>query len=196
MKALDPALVAHLGARGQINARVLLWFHATLISNDAPAPWGVWTGDDDRTFTIDGQPRTYFGAGAMGAPGDLTFETGYVVRILRAQLAHFHTDVADRLALTNLRLARCDLHQIHMAPGSHDLIAAPLLKFRGVVETVNLPRPAQGQSGMADVQMASSARDLTQPLQITKSNDTQLAVWPGDNFRKYNTAKGGDPWGE
>ncbi len=145
MKSLDPALIAHLGARGQICSHVLVWFSAVQrLDGVTAAPWGVWTGDADRTFTIDGSPRTYYGAGAMGPPGALSFEVGYVVRLHRLQLSHLHADVKAALASTEIRLRPVELHQVHLVPGSHDLVAAPLLRLRGAVESLSLPRLAIG----------------------------------------------------
>jgi hypothetical protein len=158
----------------------------------------VWTGDDDRTFTIDGSPRTYYGAGAMGPPGALSFEVGYVVRLHRLQLSHLHADVKAALASTEIRLRPVELHQVHLVPGSHDLVAAPLLRLRGAVESLSLPRLAIGGAGMAEVQVASSARDMTRPLEITKSDATLRAVYPGDGFRRYIAVSGTVKvaWGE
>jgi hypothetical protein len=199
MKSLDLALVAHLGARGQITSHVLVWFSAVQrLDGVTAAPWGVWTGDDDRTFTVDGIPRTYYGAGAMGPPGALSFEVGYVVRLHRLQLSHLHADVKAALASTEIRLRPVELHQVHLVPGSHDLVAAPLLRLRGTVESLSLPRLAIGNNGMAEVQVASSARDMTRPLEITKSDATLRAVYPGDGFRRYIAVSGTVKvaWGE
>jgi hypothetical protein len=198
MKTLDPALIAHLGSREPLNTRLLVWFDALALADGSPAPWGVWTGEDDRIFTIDGQPRTYFGAGAMGEPGELTHEAGYVVRLYRVALSHLHADVAPALALTRLRLRPVEIHQVHLAPGSHDLVAPPLQKFRGRVETLTLPRAEAGKSAMAEVQIASTARDMTLTLDITRSDATLRMQHPTDGFRKYAaiTAKVTTAWGE
>lgn len=198
MKAIDPVLSAHLGARGALAPRVLVWFAARARVSGLPAPWGVWNGDDDRTFTIDGQPRLYWGAGALIDPGVLTSEAGYVVRLHRISIAQFHADVAGALASTDIRMARADLHQVHLQPGSHDLVAAPLRRFRGFVEGLSLPLPAQGATAAAEVQLASAVRSLTIPLDVTKSDATLQAVHPGDLFRRYIAISGSvtTAWGE
>jgi hypothetical protein len=198
MKTLSPDLVAHLGARGALQSHVLVWFDAVQKLDASPAGWGVWTGDDDRTFTIGGASRTYFGAGAMGAPDTLTFEVGYVVRITRVALAHLQADVANALALTDIRLRPVELHQAHLRPGSHDLVAEPLLRLAGVVEALKSPRLGQGEEGMAEVQIASSARAMTRPLELTKSDATLQALHSGDGFRRWNSVSGkvSVGWGE
>lgn len=198
MKSLDPALVTHLAARGQISSRILVWFDAVQKLDGSPGAWGVWTGEDDRTLTIGDVDRTYFGAGSMGDPGSMTFEAGYVVRLHRITLSHKHPDVAAALALTNIRLRAVEIHQVHLQPGSHDLVGAPQLRFTGEVETFTRPRLAQGESGMAEVQLASSARTLTRPVEITKSEAVLRAVYPTDRFRQYNVVSGkvSVAWGE
>lgn len=198
MKTIDTALDAHLRARGTICPHVALWIEAVARIDGLPAPWGIWTGDDDRIFTIDGTPRLYWGAGALDMPGDLSAETGYVVRLLRLQLAHFHDDVAGALASTDIRLARATLHQLHLVAGSHDLVAPPLRRWKGRVETITLPTPAQGAQAMAEAQLASAARDLTLPLPITKSDATLRALHPADGFYRYIAISGKvtTAWGE
>lgn len=198
MKLIDPALAAHLASRGVLTPRVLVWFHAVLRADGSPAGWGVWNGDDDRTFSIGGTDWTYFGAGAMGEAGTLVSEAGYAVRLHRIALAHYHPDVADRLALTDIRLRRVEIHQVHLAIASHDLVAPPIRRFNGSVESLRLPRPQQGGSAMAEVQIASSARDLTRALSITKSDATLKAVYAADTFRRWNAVSGTvtTSWGE
>lgn len=198
VKSIAPALQAHLAGRAAIQPRVAVWFAARDSATGAPAPWGVWNGDDDRTFVIDGSPRTYWGAGALAGVGDLVSEPGYAVRIHRMSLSHLHPDVAAALAATSLRLAPVEWHQIHLAPGTHDLIAAPLRRFRGTVETMTEPTPARGQASVTDLQLASTARDLTRTLALTKSDATLQAVHSGDLFRRWNAVSGKVPvaWGE
>lgn len=198
VQVIDPALQAHLGNRADIAPRVLIWFHAVNALTGLSAPWGVWNGDDDRVFTVDAESRLYYGAGALASVGDLVSEPGYAVRVHRCALSHFHPDVAAALATTRLRRVRCDWHQVHLAPGGHDLIAAPRLRFRGLVEVLREPTPAQGQTAVAELQLASAARQLTIPLPLVKSDALQRSLYPGDTFRQWNVTSGrvNVAWGE
>lgn len=198
MKTLDPALATHLSARLGIDAHVLVWIEAVDRVTRAAAPFGLWTGDDDRTMTTDGMPRLYLGAGKLIEVGELVSETGYVVRVTRMTVAHLDPDIAALLAARDIRLQRCVWHQAHLVPGSHDLVAAPRLLFKGRVERVSLPDAEQDGETAAEVEMASYARDMTRPLTVKKSDEALRATYAGDLFRQYIAVSGkiSTSWGE
>lgn len=198
MKTLDPALAAHLGARSGITAHVLVWIEARDRLTGDPAPFGLWTGDDDREFVIDGGPRTYLGAGSLIDAGDLVSEVGYVVRITRMTVSHLSGRIADKLADVDVRLCRVTWHQVHLAPGSHDLIAPPRQVFKGRIERLSLPDAAQGREAAAEIEAASYAREMTRPLALKKSDEALQARHPGDLFRQYIAVSGRvtTSWGE
>lgn len=198
MKTLAPALDAHLRSRTGITAHVLVWVEATDRTTGDPAPFGFWTGDDDREFVIDGSPRLYLGAGSLVEVGDLVCEIGYVVRMQRMTLSHLAGRIKTLLATVDVRLKRCAWHQVHLAHGSHDLVAPPRLVFKGRVERMPLPDAAQGREVAAEVEMASYAREMTRPLALKKSDEALQSRHPGDRFRRYIAVSGRvtTSWGE
>lgn len=198
MKTIDSALSDHLAARLGIDAHVLIWIEATDASTGADAPFGIWTGDDDRTFTIDAVDREYLGAGSLLDVGPLVSETGYVVRVTRLGLAHLAPDIKDLLTARSLRHAFCTWHQVHFLPGSFDLVAPPRKVFKGRIERMPLPDAAEGEEVKADLELASYAREMTLPLSIKKSDEALKARAPGDGFRKYIAVSGkiSTSWGE
>lgn len=198
MKPLAPALDTHLRSRTGIDADVLIWIEAVDRVTGDPAPFGLWTGDDDRTFTIDGGPRTYLGAGSLIDVGDLVSEVGYVVRITRMTISHLAPRIAEKLAEVEVRLQPCTWHQVHLVPGSHDLVAEPRRVFRGRVERLSLPDAAQGRDAAAEIELASYAREMTHSLPLKKSDEALQARHPGDRFRQYIAVSGRvtTSWGE
>lgn len=198
MKVLDPALAAHLSARTGIEAHVLVWVEATSKATGLPAPFGLWTGDDDRDFFVESVTQTYLGAGGLMDVGDLVAETGYAVRITRMTLAHLSFDIAALLATRDVRFVRCTWHQVHLVPGSHDLVAPPRRVFRGRIERLMLPDAAQDGEAAAEVELVSYARDMTRALTLTKSDQALQQRFPGDTFRQYIAVSGkvSCSWGE
>jgi hypothetical protein len=198
MRTIDSALATHLASRTGIEAHVLAWVEAVDKVTGAASPFGIWTGDDDRDFTIDAVSRTYLGAGSLMDVGDLVSETGYVVRVTRMTLAHLAPDIAAILAARSVRLVPCTWHQAHLVPGSHDLVAPPRKVFKGWVERITLPDAAQGGSAAAEIELVSYARAMTRPLTLTKSDEALKRRFPGDEFRKYIAVSGkiSTSWGE
>ena len=198
MKTIDTALQTHLQARLGIDAHVLVWIEAKDRTTGTAAPFGLWTGDDDRSFTIDGGPRTYLGAGSLLDVGDLSAETGYVVRVTRMSAAHLQADIAALLATRTLRHVPCTWHQAHFQPGSFDLVAPPRQVFKGRVEITPLPDAAEEDEARAEFELVSYARDMTIPLSLKKSGPALRARAPGDLFRRYIAVSGkiSTSWGE
>lgn len=198
MKTIDVALDAHLRARTGIEAHVLVWIEAVDAATGLPAPFGIWTGDDDRTFTINAVDRDYVGAGSLMDVGPLVAETGYVVRVTRMGLAHLHPDIHALLASRSLRHAFCTWHQVHLQPGSFDLVAPPRQVFKGRIERMPLPDAAEDGETKADIELASYAREMTLALPLKKSDEALRARSPGDGFRKYIAVSGkiSTSWGE
>lgn len=197
MKAIDTALYNHLVAREGIEAHVLVWIEAKNKTTGAAEPFGIWTGDDDRSFTIDGGPRTYLGAGSLLDVGDLVSEQGYVVRVTRMSVAHLQPDIAVLVA-RDLRHVPCTWHQVHLAPGSFDLVAPPRRVFKGRVELTPLPDAAEGEEARAEFELVSYARDMSMPLSLKKSSAALRAREPTDTFRQYIAVSGkiSTSWGE
>lgn len=198
MRTIAAALATHLTARLGIEAHVLVWIEAADRVSGTAAPFGIWTGDDDRDFTVDSVTRTYLGAGALLDIGDLVAETGYVVRVTRMSLAHLAPEIATMLAARTVRFAPCTWHQAHFAPGSHELVAPPRRVFRGWVERLSLPDAAQGGDAVADIELVSYARSMTRPLALKKSDEALRQRQPTDTFRQYIAVSGKitTSWGE
>ncbi len=77
----------HLLARAAMMPRWLLWVEARTIGTLTAAPLGLWNGENDLTFTIDGSPRTYFGALSRFDIEPITSAAGLDVRSLQITLA-------------------------------------------------------------------------------------------------------------
>lgn len=198
MKSIDTALQTHLQAREGIESHVLVWIEAKNKITGAAEPFGLWTGDDDRTFTVDGVPKAYLGAGALLDLGELVSEAGYVVRITRMGVAHLHPDITALVTGRNLRHVPCTWHQVHLQPGSFDQVAPPRRVFKGRVELTPLPDAAEDAEARAEFEMVSYARDMTIPLTLKKSHQALKARAPSDLFRRFIAVSGkiSTSWGE
>ena len=160
---------------------------------------GGWTLLSRLTgFARDVVMAAVLGAGGLMDVGDLVAETGYVVRMTRMTLAHLAPEIAAILATRDVRFVRCTWHQVHLVPGTHDLVAPPRQVFKGRVERLMLPDAAEGGQSAAEVELVSYARDMTRALPLKKSDQALQQRFPGDLFRRYIAVSGkiSTSWGE
>ena len=61
----DAVTQGQLEERRGTDARVLLWIEAKNRETGLSEVIGFWSGDDHQDFLIDGEIRTYFGAGQV-----------------------------------------------------------------------------------------------------------------------------------
>jgi hypothetical protein len=72
MRAYDQTTLNHIASASGLVAQILLWVEAKDPTGQ-PAPVGLWTGEDDRSFTVVGQSRLYEGAGELLAIEPITY---------------------------------------------------------------------------------------------------------------------------
>ncbi|PKP67336.1 MAG: hypothetical protein CVT86_01935, partial [Alphaproteobacteria bacterium HGW-Alphaproteobacteria-8] len=95
------------------------------------------------------------------------------------------------------RLAPVEIHRAFFAPASGELIEAPHRVFKGWIDAISLPTPEVGGQGAVEVTLASSARALTRPLALKKSDESQRRR-SDDRLRRYTDISGSVDvyWGE
>lgn len=197
MRIFSPATAAFFASRGATVAHVLIWLQARNRKTGTAETIGFWTGDDHREFAIDGQTRTYYGAGAAMAPDPLRLRTGVKAGSWRCKFSGASREAQMAVRGYDPRHAPVEVHRVLFDPLSRNLLDEPHLKLRGYVDTISYQTPAKGGTGGITVQVAGSARALTRGLQRHRSHATLQARDDGDDFRKYaSVADSGDtPWG-
>jgi hypothetical protein len=188
---------AYLAARDGIQARLLIWVRARNRATGAEEALGLWTGDDHQSFLIDGASRLYYGAGGVLGVEPITMQSGIVVRMHRITLAPTAPEVAVAIRGYDARLAPVEIHRAFFAPASGELIEAPHRVFKGWIDAISLPTPEVGGQGAVEVTLASSARALTRPLALKKSDESQRRR-SDDRLRRYTDISGSVDvyWGE
>lgn len=195
MKTLDAAAVSYLGGRGDVVARYLVWFQARNRSTGAEEASGLWTGIDATTFTVDGENRTYFGAGSILGIDALEAGVGLDVRMLTIQLTDLAPEVAQLVRGYDARLAPVAIHLVLLNHDTRQLIAPPMRRFRGWVD---LEEVKDGEDdSQVTLTMASDARRLTRPAPLYRSDAAMRQRASTDRFREYTDIGGRIPiwWG-
>lgn len=197
MRTFDPATLAIFQNRTAMVARILIWVVARNRSSGDPEAIGLWTGADDRSFTIAGDARTYVGAGSvMGVP-PMVSQTGLTVRMHRLTLSPINEAVAAMIRTYDARFAAIEIHRALFDPVTSALVSEPHRVFKGIIDEVELPvDPEQGET-RCEVTAASSARYLTRTLTLKRSDASQQRR-SGDRFLRYADVSGEVDvyWGE
>jgi hypothetical protein len=189
MRDVHPDVLTLLQARRGIVARLLVWIVAKNRTTGALEANGFWNGDQDATMTIAGESRLYVAAGALLGVEPVTEEIGATVRMQVIRLSGISPEAEQVLRGYEPRLAPVELHRMVFDPVTMAQVGAEQLLFRGAIDRVKIMTPAIGGPGVAEVTVASNARDLTRGLRLKKSDESQQ-LRSGDRFRRYADVSG------
>ncbi len=180
-----------------------VWFRARDRATGAPAELGLWTWDDDISVQVlsgtTGLPvtRSYYGAlnleiSDIHHVSDLTIQS---VTIGMSQIA----DAAQQLVRGyDLRLAKCEIHEMAFNPETGTFASAPELVMLGEVDGAPLDTPAIGQDGGLEVTVVSDAISMLRRTNPQKSSYEGQRRRGGDEWGKYSStvATWDIPWGK
>lgn len=198
MRSYSPAEIAHIQARAGVRPRVLVWIEAKNRATGATEAQGFWNGDDNETFSIAGNARTYAAAGALLGCDDLVIESGLKVRRFSVWLATAAPEVINAVMGYDVRLARAEVHRVFTDPMTHLPISEPHRIWKGWVDGNPRVTPAKGLSGgKITLSIASSAMALTRTL-TGKYSDEAMRLRGDDRLFRYADVSGKVPiyWGE
>lgn len=173
-----------------IVARHLVWIEAKNRSTGATESTGFWNGIDTQLFTIAGASRTYYGAGALLGVSPIQAGVGAFVRMQRLTLSGMPTEVLQMIHEYDSRLAPVEVHRALYNTDTGALVDEPHRVLKGTVESLEVPTPADGESGDVTLTVASAARSLTRPLTLKKSDAAQRAIHATDRGREYASISG------
>jgi hypothetical protein len=176
--------INHLNARGAVAPRWLLWIGAKNFTTLTDASIGLWNGDDDLTFTIDGGSRVYNGALGKFDVEPLVYAKGTDIRTQRITLSVNTPEVEDVFRGFIVKGAAVELHLALMDPQSGAVIDTDR-KFKGFLNRAPISTPAMGSGGgTISLEMVSSMRLLTRTIAVKKTDQSQQ-LRSGDRFRRY-----------
>lgn len=185
MTVIPAAVLTALAERRGHAARALFWFVGRDRATGQPAPLGLWTGDDAAQFTINGQPRTYYGP-AIVAAGTIRTGIGLNVPALNLSMACRADEVQQALRAYDPRGAQVEIHTVVFALATGVMVGTPFLRWRGRLDELTWTTGAMGDDGAAvstaDLTIVPEADRLTVPLPAFRSDADQQAIYPGDAF--------------
>lgn len=185
MRNYDASTAAYISERTSADFQILYWFKPKNRDTGLVEPVGLWTGDDHKDFTIEGETRTYYGAGAITGLEELTYEEGLSVRTHRIPVNMLAPEVENLLRGYDLRLAPIQIHRAAFHPETGQRIAEPTRIFTGSVDGSPVTIPPKGGTVKAEIAVVGGARALTIPLSLLKSDATLRQRDDTDGFFKY-----------
>lgn len=191
----NASALTHLAARQGYAARWLLWVTPKDLLTGALVDFGIWSGDDHQTITVDGVPRLYYGAqGAFGVD-PVKYGTGLSIRTQGVSLSGVSPEGEQLVRGYNLRLAAAELHLALLDPQSFAIIDIQRM-FKGVVNRAPFSTPAIGGVSTISLELVSSLRGMTKMLGLRKSDESQK-LRSADRFRRFGGLANAvsDPWG-
>lgn len=193
---LNSAALDLLAAREGHVHRWLLWVQAKNRSTGVTEELGLWTGEDNRTFTVDAQSRTYYGAGGLIGISDLVYEAGTNVRMQTLTLGPLTPEVALLLRGYEPRLSPARLHLAIFDPDTMSVLDIDR-KFKGWIDAAPIRTGKLGSPTTCEITLASNARAGTKTLASKKSDQTHR-LRNDDRFRRYTDISGAVPvwWGQ
>jgi hypothetical protein len=195
MRSYTPAELTYLQSRNGHMMRGLLYVRPRDRATGLRVDMCFWTGEEDRTFTVNGVARTFVGGGAMKSIDPIVMQTGLVVRMQRVILAPLFAEVAQFLRGHDAFRAPAELYRAFFDPQSGNLIDNPRRVWKGLVGKAPMPTPAIGGESTVELTLSSAAEALTQGLTLTRSDAVQ-SQRGGDRFYRYKGVQATAAWGE
>ena len=189
MRSYGAATLTALQSRAGLISRVLIWVSARNRTTNAVETMGLWTGVDHETISIGGVPRLYYGAGNVIDIPEITMEAGLSVRMHRIGLSPLSPEIMQLVRSYDVRGVAVEVHRALYATDTRSLIEEPHQVLKGFVDEVEIGTPEAGGSSSCVLNVATSARLLTQSLPLKKSDETQR-LRSGDRIRRYTDLSG------
>lgn len=198
MRTIPSAAQTQRETRSGTITHHLIWITARNRSTGADETLGLWTGDIDQDFTVDGVTRTYQAAGAVLGIEPIRFKVDLNVVYHSITLSPFTDAVQAALREYDARLAPVEIHQVAYDPETMTVLGDPIPIVEGEINEMPEDFPPQGGEGSITVSIASAARRFTVSPALFKSDSALRERDASDDFRKYVGVQGAIkvPWGE
>lgn len=206
MRNVDSAYLAALvGARDNgIAPRRFFWITARRFDNDSVESFGLWTGDEAISLSIQSAAtgatvtREYHGAGLILDIGSIPRVSDLTIQTITVDLSQVADHVQAIVRGYDLRLAKVEIHEATLDPATRELAAPPAVAFLGEVDGSTIETPAMGGEGSAKLTLVSDAISMLARKNSRKSSYEGQKRRGGDQFGRYasTVATWTIPWGE
>lgn len=170
------------------------WTHQWLVSiqsknrdTSAIEELNLHTGLDEINISINGTPKTFFGAGQLMEIPAFKYETGLTVQTQRMSLAILSPEITNQIRAYDSRLAPIQIHVAVFDPNTSALLGL-IEMFTGWIDEIDIPEDEE--DARCDIGIVSSIRAGTKALSSMKSHEDQLKRDPTDMGFQWATVAG------
>ncbi|KPD10861.1 hypothetical protein [Phaeobacter sp. 11ANDIMAR09] len=197
MQIFSAEAQAQLEERRGTNAKTLLWFEAENRETGAPETLGFWNGDDHEEFLIDGEIRTFYGAGNVIDVPPIVVKPGFTVRNLRIKMPPFTDEVKTLLEAYKPRLAKVLIYSVALNIDTGGQMGTPVRAFKGFLNQAPQELGPKNGSSYTELVLVTAARHLTYGLPLKRSSAELQRRNGADKGREYCDVAGEwtIPWG-
>ncbi len=199
MPTIDTAVQSQFAERRGVEPRVLFWIEPRNRSTGLREALGLWNGDDHRDFLVEGETRTFYGAGNVLGLQPIRSVTGLDVIYHSIELPPFTDEVRIILDQYDGHLAPVRIYSVALDVDTMEPLAAPIRFVKGTLQEAPKSLGAPGSATSKYVlKIASNARRLTQGLPIYRSQNWLERRASGDLGREHIGVSSDwvVPWGE
>lgn len=160
------------------------------IGGGAPESFGLWTGDEDVTFTvIDGETglpveRDYYGAVNM-VIDHIPRVSDMTIQSIEIQVSQIATITQLLVRGYDVRLARIEMHEMALDNITRLPISDPEVIFLGQIDGAPIETPGVGEDGVITFSINSDAMSMLSRVNPRKSSYQSQHRRMGDEFGKY-----------
>lgn len=185
MKLFDAETSAYLARRAGMRHRFMIYIWAVRRAGGAIEGLGLWNGEDDRSFVLDGAARLYLRLPVAVSVDEIIAQPGTDVVFTQVRFMGLPDSIRAALALYDLRFAPVEFHRALFWPDSGQLVAPPQRLFKGWIDRMSDPRAEDGGQSETSLTIASANRALTRALAFKKSDPALAGARGNDRLRRY-----------
>lgn len=183
---VSPSVMAALQS-GNVDFRFALWINAKNRTTGGDEPGGIHNGLDILNLTIEGQPRTYHGAGQLLNVGPIVFEEGLNVTTNDIDVSIISPEAIAQIRYHDVEYRPMQLHIVFLDPTT----GAVLGNVKVIDGWINNVKIKEGKEDIsATLEIVSSLRAGTKSLAIKRSHEGIKRRNPDDGFGKYMATSG------
>lgn len=157
----------------------------------AATSFGMWTGDDDATFTVidgvTGLPveRDYYGAVNM-IVDNIPRVSDLTIQSIEIQVSQVATITELLVRGYDVRLARVEIHEMGLDPATRLPISNPEVVFLGQIDGAPIETPASGEEGTITFAINSDGMSMLSRVNPRKSSLQSQKRRSDDRWGKYS----------
>lgn len=183
---LDSNMIAAINKQSVIPVW-FLWVKARNRNTNAVETVGISNYPNDLTIPVNGQNRTYLGAGGLIDISEINFVTGTDIQSVDVTLAGVDSSAQDLVRAYDSRLSPAELH-LGLISIEHGGLVGMASAYEGWLDGTTIT--GSGSSIDIKITIISKSRVGTKKLTNKKSHEQQLLRDSTDKGREYSTISG------